>query len=62
MEDYGLVCELIKFIWKYLHLHIFFIYILQGKKNHQSNKKTTHVKNFENKVQILVIQKFITII
>jgi hypothetical protein len=31
MGDYGLVNELIKFIWKYTHLDIFLTYILQGK-------------------------------
>jgi len=61
MEDYGLVHELIKFIWKYTHLNIFFTYILQGKKSSIQQKKDP-CKNFWNKVQILVIQKFITII
>jgi hypothetical protein len=60
MGDYGLVNELIKFIWKYTHLNIFFIYILQGKQL-SIQQKVTHVKTFENKVQIWVIQKSIII-
>jgi len=32
MGDYGLVNELIKFIWKYTHLDIFLTYILPKKK------------------------------
>jgi hypothetical protein len=32
MGDYGLVNELIKFIWQYTHLDIFLTYILQEKK------------------------------
>jgi len=59
MEDYGLVNELIKFIWKYTHLDIFLTYILLRKKS-SIQQKMTHVKTFEYKVQILVIQKFIT--
>jgi len=58
MENYGLVNEVIKFIWKYTHLDIFLTYI----KNHQSNKKKTHIETFENKGQILVIQKSIIIL
>jgi hypothetical protein len=60
MGDYELVNELIKFIWKYIHLNIFLTYILQGKKS-SIQQKMTHVETFENKVHILVIQKFITI-
>jgi hypothetical protein len=60
MGDYGLVSELIKLIWKYTHLDIFLTYILQGKKS-SIQQKMTHVETFENKVQILVIQKSITI-
>jgi hypothetical protein len=60
MGDYGLVNELIKFIWKYTYLDIFFIYILQGKKS-SIQQKVTHVIFFENKVQIWVIQKSIII-
>ncbi len=60
MGDYGLVNELIKFIWKYTYLDIFFIYILLGKKL-SIQQQMTHVETFENKVQILVIQKSITI-
>jgi hypothetical protein len=49
MGDYGLVNELIKFIWKYTHLKKnFFIYILQGKQS-SIQQKVTHVKTFENK-------------
>jgi len=59
MGDYGFIDELIKFIWKYIHLDIFLTYILQGKSSIQL--KMTHVKTFENKVQILVIQKSIII-
>jgi hypothetical protein len=59
MGDYGLVNELIKFIWKYAQSNIFFdIHFI--RKNDQSNKKMTHVYIFENKVLILVIQKSIT--
>jgi hypothetical protein len=47
MGDYGLVNELIKFIWKYTHLDIFFIYILQGKKS-SIQQKVTNVKNTKN--------------
>jgi hypothetical protein len=60
MGDYGLVDELIKFIWKYTHLNIFVTYILQGKKS-SIQQKMTHVETFENKVQFLIIQKSITI-
>jgi hypothetical protein len=60
MGDYGFINKLIKFIWKYTHLYMFLTYILQGKKS-SIQQKMTHVKTFENKVQILVIQKSITI-
>jgi hypothetical protein len=60
MGDYGLVNELIKFLWKYIHLDIFLTYILQGKKS-SIQQKMTHVKTFEDKVKILVIQKSIII-
>jgi len=60
MRDYGLVNELIRFMWKYTQLETFFTYILQGKKS-SIWQKMTHEEIFENKVQILVIQKSITI-
>jgi hypothetical protein len=60
MGDYELVNELIKFTWKYTHLGIFFTYILQVKKS-SIQQKMTHVETFENKVQVLVIQKSINI-
>jgi hypothetical protein len=60
MGDYGLVDEIIKFIWKYTHLDIFLTYILQAKKSSML-QKMTHVETFENKVQISIIQKFIII-
>jgi hypothetical protein len=60
MGDYGLINELIKFIWKYAHLDTFLTYILQGKKS-SIQQKMTHVETFENKVQISIIQKSITI-
>jgi hypothetical protein len=60
MGVYRLVNELIKFIWTYIHLDILLIYILQGKTP-SIQQKMTHVETFENKVQILVIQKSITI-
>jgi len=60
MGDYGLVNELIKLIWKYTHLDIFLTCILQGNKL-SIQQKMTHVETFENKVQILVIQKSINI-
>jgi hypothetical protein len=49
MGDYGLINELIKFIWKYAHLDTFLTYILQGKKS-SIQQKMTHVETFENKV------------
>jgi hypothetical protein len=61
MGDYGLVNELIKLILKYTRLDIFLTYILQGKKS-SIQQKMTHVKTFEYKVQILVIQKLITML
>jgi hypothetical protein len=61
MGDYGFVNELIKFIWKYKHLDFFLTHILRGKKS-SIQQKVTHVKTFENNVQILVIQKSIPII
>jgi hypothetical protein len=60
MGDYGLVNKLIKFIGKYTQLNIFLTYILQGKKS-SIQQKMTYVKTFENKVQILIVQKSITI-
>jgi hypothetical protein len=60
MGDYGFVNEVIEFIWKYLNLDIFFTYILQGKES-SIQQKMTHVKTFENNVQILFAQKSITI-
>jgi hypothetical protein len=60
MGDYGLVDELIKFIWKCTHLNIVLTYNLQAKKS-SIQPKMTHIKTFENKIQILVIEKSITI-
>jgi len=60
MRDYELVNEIIKSIWKYIHLDIFLTYILQGKKS-SIQCKMTHVETFEIKVQISIIQKSITI-
>jgi hypothetical protein len=48
MGDYGLVNEVIKFIWKYTHLNSFFTHILQGKKSSIQQKKT-HIETFDNK-------------
>jgi hypothetical protein len=49
MGDYGLVNELIIFVWQYTHLNIFLTYILQGKKS-SIQQEMTHVETFENKV------------
>jgi hypothetical protein len=49
MGDYGLVNELIKFIWKNTNLDIFLTYTLHGKKS-SMQQKMTHVKTCENEV------------
>jgi len=60
MGDYGSVNELIK-LYENIPTHTSFWHkFLQGIKS-SIQQKMTHVKTSENKVQILVIQKFVTI-
>jgi hypothetical protein len=40
---------------------LFDIHVRKNKTKHQSNKKRIEIRTFENNVQILVIQKSITI-